>query len=163
MTSYMQTSVAASSFLGGTGKWGAPHLLGALISHQMSGSLSVLHNNLAVPSAIQKTVFNPIKCVLKAEPRVLNRGDILVLLSYVFSRTGLNVDSVTCSLNSILCSGWNMVEESCTFMFRFMFPRIKPSGDTALWTLCLDRHLRRRSRELLELLLMLQGHDPRLF
>lgn len=128
MTSYMQTSVAASSFLGGTEKQCTPHLLGALISHQRSGSLSVLHNNLAVPSAIQKTVFNHTKCVLKAELRVLNRGNSLVLLSSVFSKTGLNVDSVTCSLNSILCSGWNMVEEFCTFMFSFTFPGIKPSG-----------------------------------
>lgn len=32
-------------------------------------------------------------------------GHLLMLLSSVFPRTGLSVDSVTCSLNSILCSG----------------------------------------------------------
>lgn len=74
MTSYMHTSVAASSLLGGTGKWGTLHLFGGLFSHQRSRSLSVLHNILAVPSGIQKTVFNHTKCVLKAELGVLIRG-----------------------------------------------------------------------------------------
>lgn len=58
-----------------------------------------------------------------------------MLLSSVFPRTGLSVDSVTCSLNSILCSGWNVVEELCTFVFRFTLTRMNPSGGTALWML----------------------------